>query len=476
MTSDKSEKEQEATPAALDLGLSALVSEPKLEEHSAPPKAQAPSAPSEPAPEAEPKPDTPKSRFEILADEAKWKELSAACEEHKADSEISPLQAKLWWIKAQLKMDSMPASILAAPLDTATKEIAESDQQKLGGSESFERTRAFASELLIDVASRLTSSIDRGFGIAMLERAYRLSGCGAAELSKLIDLELESLGAKFERSGEMQVESEISRLKSLKAELPQASPKPFELGDQSRQFETLAPPARPTRSNIRVVASLLLLLTLAISTYFFYLARPGHVLLAERVQPNFMDAAKDGELSAPVLEPVQGLGGLDAVFYELGKKGKELINTDSILPRTEKPDPLAPQQKELAPSGKEVIDTSYPVRPKDLGSKPQEVSPSSRQPPDFSRQSSQRRSRYDDEPAPVEVEHFGDSREFLVEADTDVRSKPSFAAVPVDHIYEGDIVRAEAKVGAWLMLRSRQGRVGYVSMDYVRAAAGSAKR
>ena len=52
-----------------------------------------------------------------LADENRWSELAETCEEKMSSSKANREELQLWWIRANLKLKSMPVSLLVAPLD-----------------------------------------------------------------------------------------------------------------------------------------------------------------------------------------------------------------------------------------------------------------------------------------------------------------------------------------------------------------------
>jgi len=63
-------------------------------------------------------PPASQDEYSSLAGSGSWRDLVLLCERRLA-ADGADLRSRLWWIRAQLRLNGMPAAVLAAPLDSA---------------------------------------------------------------------------------------------------------------------------------------------------------------------------------------------------------------------------------------------------------------------------------------------------------------------------------------------------------------------
>ncbi|MBX7137848.1 MAG: SH3 domain-containing protein [Oligoflexia bacterium] len=465
-----SDSEQDARSSGkpnLDLGFSSILAEADGASKGA---AAAAGEPLPAAPPASAAQEPPPSELEALAQKSQWSELSRVAETQIAAGDNS-VALRLWWVLGQLRMKAVPSSILAAPLDSATRDLGEkrASSKRL---ESSPQVLKLAAQLLSEVGRNLKEGGDLVMAVVLLERAWKIDGSAKELLSETLDLEIKNLENQVRRNSDETLKQRVARLRSLKSEVGwvfKAKGGATEVaGAASLTSEPVSQDAggpRWMRRAIIAVAALCLILLGWLGYLYFAAGGTGELKMAAVVQlPKDLDGLNSAAL--PKLDPLQGLGDLDAVYYQLGQKQ-----------RVENKKPTADsgsESQEKVAKAKEIVNTSGPVeseqaRTKAVGAARTESRAISDPPPprrEFERREPERRRRLAssrDEPAPVAIEEFEGARYFRVEASTTVMSKPSSFAVPLYDLVPGDRVRAEARVGEWIKLRSMQGRIGYVS-------------
>jgi len=373
---------------------------------------------------------------------------------------VCEIEARLWWVRAQLRMRGVPASILSAPLDSASGAFTE-NPDRLQGVSDEERLRlsALASSILVETAEVLKHSSDLSMSLHFLERAYKLNGDGARELGQLVEQELGRIRGKSRRRLSEEDLQNRTRLESLQAGL-------------DKKWEFAAPAAgrsQPSSANVPLFSQnvrnlLILCVLLAVSStaVFLIMREPGAAEGAEgeteEVLQLALPAGSAPQVRAPVLSRLTVRGGLDAVYYELGDRTGPGATPGEAVPQ-EKPE-------NGKPAGKEVVNTSYPLVSQGQQEKvPAVESPAAprkeSRPAAASRAHSAPLPR--EEPRPVAFEVFVNPREYVISRSTDVMSRPSQFAAPLDTLLVGDRVRVDGRVGAWLRLRSQQGKTGYIN-------------
>lgn len=145
------------------------------------------------------KKDAPKT-FSSIAAECSWEELSEFCEGKLGENGEESPEARLWWIKAQLELGSVPASILAAPLESVTKNIEDTELSKI------------ASKLLARVAKKLNPDSDSHLILTFYQRANTLTAEYGKELIVVLDREIESLRVQLRRKKEEGLLEKIGEL------------------------------------------------------------------------------------------------------------------------------------------------------------------------------------------------------------------------------------------------------------------------
>ncbi len=464
-------KESKGSPGGLDLGLSALIK--SANGQAAPTTADEELDPNR-APKVTSDTSTAKSAVpedarQLMADKGLWKELSAYCERVMAGEDASPVN-KLWWIKSQLQLKSAPLNILAAPLESASEAV-------FGSEHSSVADKSLAADLLCEIGRGARDSKDYAVAISFFERAWPYKPSAKDDLMHVVALEKERLEAESRVRKSDDLELKLKKLEQLEilVGLSPQSTKGVEPHNEFARPLTLKIP-EISHKDERKTGRLYVFAIGALIAFFVtaWLVRLNYLETIDTIiaKSSLTDLTNSSSLrAAPILPELPrrtGLGDLDGVFYELGAKGQksvatagataESVTTSSALPE-------APQKE----SSKESINTEGPVRTGaiDVRPEPPQRADELFQKPERLPRSNSRSPLPMGDVAPVEIEQFGTDKEFEVEADTEIMSKPSWSSAPVDNVYKGDRVRAEAKIGNWLKLRSQAGRVGYVSTDYV---------
>ncbi len=244
-----------------------------------------------------------RSPFGILADEGLWQKINELAEKRMNNSGKEGVEATLWWIKASLSLGTMPASILAAPLDsTARRMLALDEEVRLE---------------LLPIARQVAEDI-----------SISLNGSADNTIRESLDSLIIDLGGKEEK---------IAPAISLLPEWEDT------VVDQ-RQYEKEQRQIKPKRKFLSVVA----LLTLCATGWFFWNENQNSQSehYAARMNPELLLLQKenvpDQQLTLPVLNLKQSASQLDAVLYEMGPSAE-------------------PKDTKRVSTIKEQIDTSGPL-------------------------------------------------------------------------------------------------------------------
>jgi hypothetical protein len=259
----------------IDLGLSALIKSletaiqaPAAEEISIREVIETPQA------------STVLSPFAILADEGLWQKINELAERRMGTPGKEGIEATLWWIKASLSLGTMPAGILAAPLDSAAR-------------------KALALEIgqraeLMPVAAQVAQEI-----------STTLNGSADQTVRDSIDALLVDLGVK----------EKLQQLESL------ALPK-WEDTSVIEQQKSSALKVKPRRFSF--ITSAALLTFLAACWFLFHKSTANNSYDLPMIKPEMLALAAapavDQQLLLPSLALKQNASQLDAVLYEMGPR------------------------------------------------------------------------------------------------------------------------------------------------------------
>lgn len=411
--------------------------------------------------------------FETLAAAEKWQELLALSESRSALEGSSGLEARLWWVRSQLALKTVPASILAAPLESATKTLVGQEAGLLAGLDEQQRRRiiVLASSVLQETGKALSRGHETDVAISLLERAFLLDGGGSTALRRVLNEEIARRRKVLTRFSSDEEREALGKLQSLRSKLPDSG---FVLGAEGGAglaAETAAAGQETRSSNARSLAILFLIVLIAAGGMVYLGSFAGTAVVRseaaafEVMEDKLVQGRSPARMLVPVMPRLSGMGHLDAVFYEL--KGSAAAEPQPAAVTSVAAAPVPAAVKAPAAGRKETVNTDYPLE-SELGRKQPDVQ--SQDVPragGVARQSAQRLQRGDDqepdEAAPVEVEKFVVPRNYMISRHAEVRSKPSLFAAVIDSLAPGDKVKVDGRVGKWLVLRSQRGRLGYIS-------------
>jgi len=471
--------------ASLDLGLGGIIGDPASDSTS--PTSQPNPASPRPTPLKEPARDAPiapvsRSEYATLADQGRWAELLELTEQRTAGGGRGELAPRFWWVRASVALGTVPLSILSAPLDSVSAELAAG--VKRGGAGGGAELAPVAAALLADVSSRLVTNTDFAGAVTFAERAFRLDGRYRGVLEDVVGTVLRlpvpsarrdpggaRVRATCERlrdelglvmgapSGERSAPpTELRREPTVKRAAPQKSVPPA--GEDGAAAAAPVAPATKSGGLVSLVA-------------FFALI--GGLVWYLRGESGLQPVTLEGEtslaielpVSAPVIAPppierMAKVSQLAAVFYDFdrGVVGGE--------PRAESRRAAPQRQDRAVVGGRERVDTTGPVEPPEVlkartyPEEPTEEDVSSIlfgvPKPSFPAFRGDRLGAQ----VPKPVEQFSTPRTYVVRVKTRVVSRPSLSGVSVAELAAGDTVSGEGLVGDWLKIRSRNGQVGYI--------------
>jgi hypothetical protein len=483
MPEDVSKKGEHAeAPGTLDLGLSFLLNgDSESSSQSVPPVSNTPPAqetPSEGIAVSE-----PESPYEKLASTESWSEILRLAEGDLSSGDDA--RVRTWWIYAHLQNRSMPASFLAAPLESLltknTGEAARADQALL------ERTAHLVHRRLVESGDvTLAQAIAASISSAQLLPA-------AVETLRPASVPLNAISTP---RVEKQSSAVIWGVESVK---------------------------QPVRVRLLgVVAAGVFCLLAAVGIFFAY---GGKQLLGAEVAiaaETFVSQDERPELLIPALDRRDLVGRLGALYYSIDKGEEESdgraagadVTTVAVSGASERAEVVPPAigsgsdasggtadsarggaqpsgtqeavAKAVAPKlPKEKVNTSSPVEGPEFRERSSRNQRSgsgvdvgvgattNRSPaPDEGRSR-----RFPAETARPEIvmgmpePERTQGRYYTVLVSCSVLDAPNYSALVVSQLRRGETVFVEARVGGWLRLRSRNGRAGFVlAQDLVEAS------
>jgi len=375
------------------------------------------------------------------ASEGQWSKIVERVEREQSDQGEGQPELQLWWIYAQLEMDSVPALILSAPFETLSIEMFNPDTYDHISNESKSLLRT----VLLSLVVRLQRSGDHAFAISFLDRAIAVDSSYREYLNSFEQEEEELLSTIPDYR---KTEAQLDRQKALKESR--------KVNDQAGRRE----PATPSQDTETSQA----LRSLSSAAWYDSKAiRAGSVLTLSLILfliwPVFesKDLAERSRLPELLVEPVEALVGfpeaekistvkLDAILYQMDEtSSKGRLLPTNVREFGEAGDSVTESRPSLS-----RVNTSGPLEPADFPRVPEAYSPRAQQ---------AMASSSTDTAFP---------RLYRVIAATRVVNEPQHRAQRVAELYRGDKVEVEGQDGRWLRLRSNNGEVGYIlSQDVV---------
>jgi hypothetical protein len=373
-----------------------------------------------------------------LAEQRQWGVLVSRAESAIGSDE--DLEARLWWIRGHLGGFSLPVSLLAAPFETVCRQL--------------------VGDARLDVYRQLVHEI----GEMVLNRLHDVGDRRQEQSVRDAMMELGVLDSK-------------GRIEPVWNKVPPRAPR-FELGDarQEQQDDVVVSTETVKKSGAFkrpvLLLAIFILAALAGAVWSWRsLLREPEVALASESLVQVAEAA--GALKMPVVasRPVSGKLG---VYYSLsetptGDKPAVEQRSAAAVPaaRVDSVDtePRPPRPEPSAGTPREQVKTDGPIegaefkRGIEKRTNPGGAADIARIPdplPKPSVQDDRRGSSYPD----GSVVLAGEVKSVVV--DTDVFDKAGFQGVVIAHLQRGDQVNIEGRVGPWLRIRSRKGRVGFV--------------
>lgn len=481
-----SKKSPQRTPVqALDLGLGDIIA-PNAVTATPPVKPAAPRverAPRAPQKNGEPpssKSTTPpvpaRSEYGTLAARGAWGELLSLTEQRTSGGGQGELAPRFWWVRASVALGSVPLSILAAPLETVSREIAEG--VKRGGGALNRELVGAAGDLLVEVSEQLAEKGDLATALSFAERAFRLNPAARDNLSRLVAriLGLPEPSARRDPAGvrlrercrklgqELGVNGVAQPPSAVKTSI-EATPEKSVVAHTDLKSGGGAEVRRVSDSIVRPLLIIVVAAVVGAAAMKFLAGDSADeggetsiALLAPELRP---------ELLPPTIERLSSLSQLDAIFYDFDRGGERRA---ALTTREGSAATVAPAGKRGGP--KEVVNTQGPVEPADVV---RALSAPQAKPEDdvgsilFGVPKPRLPALERGEPSPLPVDRFSGEREYVVITNTRVLTRPSFTGSAVAELRSGDRVRADGLVGDWLKIRSRNGQVGYILSQDVKA-------
>lgn len=397
-----------------------------------------------------------------LAEKKAWAELARLCESQlppgaPPEDMLRLIEPRLWWIRSQLMLGVVPKSILAAPLDAASRLLMEACLK--GQREDLQRLKPVAAGLLAEMSAALQRNGDISLALSFLERAYRLDSSYQSSLKEFVHAALEA-----EKSGS-QPEGILLRdqLERLKVELEGCQSSLVQ--STGRKIDCLAVPSLETGRWYRMrlyVGALAVVVALA---FLVLIWREGAELFSSNdprswsalwnrpAEPSFAMLGSS-RLASPLgleVERTTRISRLDTLFYDLQRP----------RPTPKGNTPTSVREAPPRPSAKEKVNTSSPVEAPDMAAKDS---------PAHGRLSDNRVAEAGEEPLALagrvasapSFEDFKRPKLYAVLVATRVMSEPSLRAEALAELKPGDEIMVEGRHGYWLVIRSKQGKTAYI--------------
>ncbi|MBX7144412.1 MAG: hypothetical protein K1X79_08190 [Oligoflexia bacterium] len=440
--------------------------------------------------------------YKDLADKSAWEDLVQVCEEQlpSADSPNAyaseKLEARLWWVRAQLELGLLPLQILCAPIEGIVRAILRQG--------AAAQLRNFTLELVRQMANRSKGADDRAVRLSLLELAARLDEAHSQEFVSALREELTRLGSENSPSRAKRNTERRQRLESLEKEFtvvsnsaaqvlqnekfvsnsalneaaapaPQPAPIQPEVARQARVGLTTTNRASSARAIIFG-----LLLVVALWGLLQYRNREQAAALGAFAS-HALDQVPPARL--PDLERVARISNLDALFYDISTKPSSEVPVEHValvekkeVPSVAQPPvlPTSSIQQSVLPVSARIagasVDTSGPIEPAALAEARAAMARGERE--HLEGGASGRADDLFGSPnprgdlsagvRPMPVDKFSSEKTYVVITRTKVMTRPSFKTTSLAELEVGDRVRVSAQIGPWLLLRSKRGDSGYI--------------
>lgn len=372
----------------------------------------------------------PKNTFAQLAEAGKWSELIAVTEKVLSSAGASS-EARVWWIRAHLRGQSLPVSLLLPPFASLCKHTAQRNE--------ITGLRSELSELAVAMIDRMQAAEDRE---------------GMRELNDLVnrhDLFTSEVQRMLEDTGEAVLRSESG---------PRLEPK------QSAGCESYN--LQASRFSKTVVFAMFLLL----GAGGLFMVAQGRTPVAQLNTLAVNDRIEDeipfsSEFALPnPLKRVE-LSNLEALRY--GIQEDQLVSSTHVsestpahsAPRDTEPSALADQTSSTDVTKrtikKETINTSGPIEGSEFNEGKERERVIRPQLP---------RSDVFNRPIDGGVMHAPfDTRRMVVVSPSRVFRQATTSSVVLGQLLSGDKILVEGVYGKWARIRSRSGRTGFVPVE-----------
>lgn len=461
----------------LDLGLSALLQEVSAAPASSPETHEA-TPPQTDAIDSQLKPEVKKNKYEELADSQNWPELANVCESELRSNPENVTEVRLWWVLAQLKGRRMPATLLTAPLETATQEL-----KNLGDKPDLIN---LAARTLAELGQALLAAGDGAAAVSFLKRAADLVPQHAESLQSAALHEIKRLESLNNLSTRQLAERD-QQLSSMRAFIPsqveppelriladlkrsaairktQAQGESKNRGGRSTAFSFLS----ALRSSVLVRVLPIVIFLGLISAFLlprfssWFESSPGAMIY--RSSRN--TAAPT--LKLPELSKLDSVSAFDGLYYDLKtERPGAPVAGGALRSRVASP---ATKVTATISGSKEVLSMSGPAEPQEMRqalSQPQQALPDKSSDILFGGGATKGGSPGAPSSAPstsgsAEPQELAASKVYRIIARTRITASPSYQTEVLGTLQTGERVAAEGRVDSWIQIRSASGRIGFI--------------
>lgn len=408
----------------------------------------------------------PESEYQRLARESRWQELSQYCEGALASSS-SEIEARLWWARSQLELDEVPASILAAPVDSVSQLVLEQARTRNGKTPlpAEKELSKLTSYVLCRMSERIKDAGDTVLSFAFLERAYRLDPAHAGRLLETVNYTLNNYPKNGSRA--LPKREMLEKLKNELAGISRPQVKqstPVEAVNKevisSVSGQQQAARRAPHLSSKIIVAASLFMLFCAV----MYRAYEKVVYYIDS-EPSFQIAMPkvgyEPTLILPAPSRIDDLSSLDGLLYHMEREPAKDAQGE------EKEASVKP----VVPAEKEVVNTSTPLEGSEFANLISTDVDRAYDVISAPKNGLLPQPRFDDGPDDIDrndprlqaVNRFASPQLYKLIVRSDVMARPNYATFKVAELEEGASVYVIEEIGGkWLKIRAGSGKVGYI--------------
>lgn len=397
------------------------------------------------------------SKFSQLAEQEKWQELCALTEvemESATPGSVSLLEARLWWIKSQRALSGIPIGILLAPLLAVIRAILD-----LKAVQARHAKDIGLIDLALDLNQALSKLLADKGDLEAVETLRHL----AVELSKDDRYSLQQ--------GQEEGGQNTSADFVIKSDSKESFDKPHYVQVDSARSNEARTSSSLKSFLLIVLFALMLSAGVGLVIYhagYIFVAGDGSGIVAK--EPSAISWQHQGSLNAPVLErkpaleqPAEDVEP-DVTEPELSSELEDVQVVAPRLPVSQNGD--EPEKVLVNEGDAEAADGGLPEKEdvtEDVQSdNRQELITSADAAEQAGPETTERR---EESPDVSDEIPSGPERHYRIIAKTLVRSQPTFRALPIDTLYNGDRVIVVGRRGVWLKLRSVKGKSGYIVID-----------